>query len=264
MSKRNEDLGLGVPVTSRFNNSSQDYGTSYTSTVNPTNAVKTTGTSISMGVERARPKYAFESEGIEFWGSAHSNLDEVTFSNKDLIINAYGTAFVAKPFVRSGPNWLNLDGMAKSDPHQLLLDWKDFSPPPGSVNIDFWESIIEQSQQEGIKRIIVCCGAGLGRTGTALAAFLLASGEEEDPGVAIKMIRTLYNRSAIETKLQELYVWRLVTQEEEIPFSRIFQETRSDRVETNYSRTGQISIESDPEDDAAAWSDWTKTNLNRK
>lgn len=265
MSKRNEDLGIGISSNSRLNNSSQDFGTTYTSTVSHSNAVKTSGTMVSMGSERARPKYAFESNGIDFWGSAYSNLDDVAFSDQDLIINAYGSTFVAKPFVRSGPIWLNLDGMAKSDPHQLLLDWKDFSPPPDSANIDFWETIIEQSRQEGITRIIVCCGAGLGRTGTALAALLLASGEEEDPGVAIRMIRTLYNRSAIETKLQELYIWKLVTPEEEIPFNRIFNESRQDREEVNQSLARTLlQEEKEEDDDGSTWSNWTKTNLNRK
>lgn len=265
MSKRNDDLGLGIGLSnSRLNNSSTDYGTSYTSTVTSTNAVKTGGTMVSMGVERARPKYAFESEGIEFWGSAYSSLDDVTFSNTDLIINAYGTPFTPKPFIRSCPKWLNLDGMAMTEPHQLLLDWKDFSPPPASANIDFWESIIEQSQQEGITRIIVCCGAGLGRTGTALAALLLASGEEDNPNIAIKMIRTLYNRSAIETKLQEFYIWKLVTPEEEIPFSRIFNESRQDREEVNQPITRTHLAIEEEDDDGTAWSNWTKTNLNRK
>ena len=189
---------------------SRDYGTSFSQGSNtPSRPTSTTPISSLGGVQsgggagqssggqifsdKSRPKMAFVHEGIEYWGSAHSNLDDAGLGSDDLLINGYGTAYVSRPFIKNAPSWLNLTGMTGAEPHQIVLDWKDFSPPPRSINIDFWESIIEQAKQEGIKRIIVCCGAGLGRTGTALASLALASGYVDDPEDAVNYIRSGYN-----------------------------------------------------------------------
>jgi len=56
----------------------------------------------------------------------------------------------------------------------------------------------------GGKGVLVHCGAGLGRTGTVLAAFLVAKGE--DPGRAIRLVREA-RPGSIETFDQERCIY---------------------------------------------------------
>lgn len=154
------------------------------------------------------PTMAFRSDGIEFWGSALSNLDEIKLSDKDLIINATGSHYNFVPFVKSAPSWITIE--RGTIPHQLLLGWEDFGVPPESMTIKVWKDLIAESKEQGIERIICCCGAGQGRTGTALSALLLATGIETEPDLAIKMIRRNYTNKAVENDDQEIYLYSLV------------------------------------------------------
>jgi len=123
---------------------------------------------------------------------------------------------------------------------------------------------VSQAKEEGIKRIICCCGAGLGRTGTALASLALASGKEKNPQTAIEMIRQSYNRRAIETRAQELYIWRLVLTDQQITARGFFDEKprhETNRHDTPIVRRG-VSFEDD--DDGTNWSNWTSQNLTNK
>jgi hypothetical protein len=237
-------------------------GTNYSRNSNSSSTGSIGGVSSSVGslVHRAAPSLAFEAEDIEFWGSPYSLLEEVDLSEDDLLINGYGTKYTAPPFVRSAPSWLTFsEHNLNKEPHQLLLDWKDFSPPPSSANIDFWETIVSQAKAEGIKRIICCCGAGLGRTGTALASLALASGRANDPEYAIEMIRGNYNRGAVETKGQELYIWKLVLTDRQIASRGFF--SSPPQSESPFVRRG-ISFEDD--DDNSAVSSNFITNYIKK
>lgn len=209
---------------------------------------------------KSPPTLAFIYNGMEYWGSPHSGLDDFPFEERDLIVNAFGVEYTPRPFIKSAPGWFALEDVP-TEPSQIVFDWKDFSVPPQSINIDFWESLIEQSHAEGIRRIIVCCGAGLGRTGTALAALMLASGYAKDPGDAILNVRQEYNRRAIETKQQELYVWKLVVPEDKIPMSKIFPPaTTPTSLPSQSSSRNYSSVEEDLPD---SWYKWNPTP-NRK
>jgi Protein-tyrosine phosphatase len=252
---------------------SNDYGTAFDRSRSDFGTGSTTFTSNNhsshgpnhhiLGV-RSSPTKAFSFDGVEYWGSPFSSLDDISMTDKDLLINAYGTPHVAKPFIRSAPKWLNMKGHdIYKEFHQIVLEWKDFSPPPSSANIDFWEAIIAQAKEEGIKRIICCCMAGLGRTGTALASLALASGYKQTPLEAIAAVRNEYNKKAIETTKQELYIWQLLFDEQEIIRNGFYRE--EERVEvkppTNLVRRG-ISFEEDDDDDKdhSRWSNWTRSN----
>lgn len=249
--------------------SSRDYGTSFSENTGRIMGASTTvsssgvggGTHYAAGSEKSQPKMAFRNDGIEYWGSAHSNLDDANLCSEDLLINGYGTPYVSKPFVRSAPSWLNLIGTTGAEPHQLLLDWKDFSPPPRSINIDFWESIVAQAKAEGIRRIVVCCGAGLGRTGTGLAALALASGYNDDPEDAINYIRSGYNSRAIETKAQEFYVWCLVKPAGKFPAGGI-PRNYANAPKSSYQLTLESSLE-DADSSMESWSNWTRNNTKK-
>ncbi|GBD19820.1 hypothetical protein HRbin28_00254 [bacterium HR28] len=84
-------------------------------------------------------------------------------------------------------------------PMLLRLDWEDRRVPP--VGLAFWEKLWELLP-EGVT-VFACCG-GHGRTGTALAAMLIARGM--DPEEAIEYVRRMHCRLAIETPGQEAYL----------------------------------------------------------
>lgn len=251
----------GLTQTQTYS-STQDYGSSYSTGYSSGATQSSVGKGALVSPHRASPKLAFKVDGLEFWGSSHSNLDDVSFTDKDLLVNGYGTTFVPKPFIKSAPSWMDLSSMNTSGTiNQLLLDWKDFSPPPRSADISFWERIIMQAKANGISRIICCCGAGLGRTGTALASFALASGYIEEPEQAIKEIRRVYNRQAIETKGQELYIWSLIYELQEEA------DGEDDDVELEFqskATSNALSRSLDFEDSGEAWNNWTKNNRTTK
>lgn len=166
--------------------------------------------SYSYGYSQA-PEKVFSAAGIEFWGGARTKIeDNLVMDETDLIVNCSGTELVNKPFIKKSPKWLHFEGGNQSEVPQLLLDWKDMSPPPETINLAFWEDIVRQAKDNGIKRIICCCLAGQGRTGTALSAFMLATGIVNEPDEAIEFLRTTYNSSAVEKSSQEIYLYNLV------------------------------------------------------
>lgn len=160
--------------------------------------------------QNMNPTLAFKALGIEFWGSAKSNLDKIVLTPQDLIINCSGILHTVKPFVTRLPDWMNLPCGTEQTPDQLLLEWPDMRTPPDTINLEFWETIIKQATAHGIKRIICCCFAGQGRTGTALASLLLATQATSDPELAIEYIRGVYSSKAIESKSQENYIFDLI------------------------------------------------------
>lgn len=83
----------------------------------------------------------------------------------------------------------------------LHLDWPDMGIPP--VTLDFWIRLWEMLPEH----TVICCMGGHGRTGTALAALLIASGVTYYD--AIDMVRKDHCKKAIETESQEKYLHRI-------------------------------------------------------
>lgn len=162
----------------------------------------------------SNPKMAFKIHGIEFWGGSKFKIeDDIVLSDRDLVINCTGTSFSPKkPFVSKAPEWFSVSDkyLKESVVNQVLLEWKDMSPPPNIIELDFWEDIVRQCLKNNIKRVFCCCTAGQGRTGTALAALMLATGAVDEPSQAIDHLREHYNSKAVETGGQELYTYNLL------------------------------------------------------
>ena len=202
--------------------SSSSYGTGYNS-----------GGYSHYSSQSMKPTLAFEFEydsdkSIQFWGCAKSNLDMLSFDENDLIINLTGISWEPpkqsppKLFTKTIPAWMNIPNilLEPQKKHcngevasQLILDWPDMKEPPEDATLEMWESILSESVKNNISRIICCCTAGQGRTGTALASFLLATGAVSEPDKAIGYIRGSYSKSAIETTGQEKYLFNLIYKE---------------------------------------------------
>lgn len=166
-----------------------------------------------------KPTMAFQTDDFIFIGSAKSNLESYQyFMETDLIVNLTGTEifFKKKPFLMKAPEWLGLQDATKTiTPDQVLLDWPDMSTPPSNIGYDFWKSLLDRAKEFGKRRIFICCTAGQGRTGTALASFLLVTECVDTGKDAIDFIRVSYSKHAIERKCQEDYISELMLEQSE-------------------------------------------------
>lgn len=98
----------------------------------------------------------------------------------------------------------------KKNAEIIDVRWADFKVP--NLTAAFWyalwqkvEKRIEEHPDQDYELLFTCQG-GHGRTGTAMACFLAASGAY-DPLTAIKWVRQYYCKSAVENRDQEKYLW---------------------------------------------------------
>lgn len=87
-------------------------------------------------------------------------------------------------------------------PEILRLDWADMKEPP--VTLEFWRELWNLVPQDG--HTLFCCVGGHGRTGTALAAMMIADNPAMSADEAIKTVRKLHCQNAIESLAQEDYL----------------------------------------------------------
>ena len=87
---------------------------------------------------------------------------------------------------------------------EITLPWDDGGTPP--VKATFWRALIELCAARKVPLVIHCIG-GHGRTGTALAAILIAYAIPADDAIAF--VRKNHCDKAIETLRQERYLAEL-------------------------------------------------------
>lgn len=116
----------------------------------------------------------------------------------ELIIDLAG-GVLRRPFVVRGPKRFAV--LNTHFPPILRCDWPDMTAP--SVGLSFWIRLLDLIP----KLTVIACIGSHGRTGTALAALLVAEGM--DPELAIKTVREQHCARAIETMPQEDYIRRL-------------------------------------------------------
>lgn len=158
-------------------------------------------------------KFAFKAKNILFGGMAHKYIYWNELSKRDLIINLYGTPVYNNNLVSCPLEFKSLFNEQKF--HEICLRIPDgLFLWPQEYNLDFWEGIISIAEQLKIERIICCCFAGIGRTGTALAAMHMALNfpKLESHIQSIATIREHYYKKAIETNFQERYLENIFQQ----------------------------------------------------
>ena len=128
----------------------------------------------------------------------------VTVGDADIIFDLAGLVSQAKTFVSGSERFAALNDYAlKSE--VVRMHWADRGIPP--VGLDFWLKIVSMIKPQQ-KAIFACIGSH-GRTGTALAAMLMAAVPTLTAEAAIKFIRKEHCSNAIETSGQERYLERL-------------------------------------------------------
>lgn len=90
-------------------------------------------------------------------------------------------------------------------PKVLRLNWPDYGVPPDTCGVQFWRTLIG-SLPTG--KIAVGCMGSHGRTGTFLALLRILFHGDSAPN-AINWVRVHHCPKAVESVMQETYLWRL-------------------------------------------------------
>lgn len=157
---------------------------------------------------------------LQLYAATKGILNGSTLKKIDLVVNCSQASITTQysvdnvnSMVRGGAQFESLKQHVVIDKQtpELHLDWQDGDDWPGGIA--FWKELYAICQKEGYKAIVFCCLGGHGRTGTALAAFLIANSEVlkcADVLISEK-IRDGYCEQAIETLVQERYLDYIAT-----------------------------------------------------
>lgn len=167
----------------------------------------------TVGVCKHKPERVTEIFNIPVYGATKhklkSEIKDSKYDEKTLVVNCSGTTLGLKTSnnpVKCSPDWFDISSIRPrvTPPQELCLNWNDFGKPP--VGFDFWQKLVEalKAQQNELEQIIFCCTGGHGRTGTGMAAMLIASGMTSNE--AVNLIRGSYCDDAVETIGQEEYL----------------------------------------------------------
>jgi len=147
--------------------------------------------------------------GLYFYGAAKSDIPSLDpDDDKRLVVNCSGYSIngtTSGPFVKAVPETmkalqnskLQLKGKKVGYGDEILLDWDDGKAPylvPG-----FWTLLLDLAAADKYVDVMLCCFGGHGRTGTGLAAVLLASGMAKNPDDAIALVRKKHCSKAVES-----------------------------------------------------------------
>jgi hypothetical protein len=155
------------------------------------------------------PELIFDYKDVNYYAADEYGGREF---NGNLIINLTKDANG-----KAASNAYNIPQLAKHmayRPEEIVLGWQDFGSPP--VKASFWQAIHAYAKSKKYTDVCFHCQQGHGRTGTALAAMMIAN-----VGVkavdAITDIRSRYCKSAVESDSQLHYLLSLDEEVNERP-----------------------------------------------
>jgi hypothetical protein len=149
------------------------------------------------------PQKVLIGEGFEVYAGKH--IDCLPFIHEfPLILNCTGKSIRRKHKIplRALKKWETY-----SKAREILLDWEDYEAL--ELPFDFWRELLAAVKDNGGKLLVFCVG-GHGRTGTAIAALLIAMGWKAED--ARQWVWKNYCENAIENRKQELYLDELQRQ----------------------------------------------------
>lgn len=145
---------------------------------------------------------------IELWGGSAKDVENMWFQPGDLVINATKRLIPSeKNLIPRAPSWCDniVQKYGKYKIDIIDLEWPDGSEP--CLPVEFWHDLTDLLiQNKDVKRVICCCAAGLGRTGTMLS-LLVGIFADLTAEEAILLVRKDYDRDAVEQMCQEEYIF---------------------------------------------------------
>jgi hypothetical protein len=187
------------------------------------------------------PKHVYTIDtGTEIWAGP---ISQWAASAPELVVDLTGKEPIAKAVV--APEFPELE----IAPKVIRVNWPDM----GVIWLprEWWVRLAEALK--GFRRVYIGCGAGIGRTGTALSILAHLYGVVPSPKGPIAWVREVYNGGAVETPQQRQYVAKITGVEEDLPEWGL-QRTLGDLLKKAGARTNHSSFRSKEEaaEEAAA------------
>lgn len=154
-------------------------------------------------------------DGISLYGANYLGVSRRALKDT-LSVDLTGfAARITTTFIMHVPKGFELLKKRQATPKVcIFLDWKDGTAP--DVKDSFWTTLHELAIKQKFKRLVAYCVGGHGRTGTFLAAYLIAN-QGYNATTAIATVREQLCDSCIETSEQEEYLYLLAKEEILVP-----------------------------------------------
>lgn len=180
-----------------------------------------------------------------------------------LILDLAG-ALDTRPWITSGPAWagsIQYAGIVNTP--ILRLDWADRAAPncPGT----WWNKLLDMiATQYEPGLITVACMGGHGRTGTAIAAMILAAEPKVSARDAIEMVRDNHCERAVESASQFWYLYDMRPGESMDPehFDEIKPVTSTVHASYTPAPTVPKGVASTPVTKWCTWNTWCMKDRN--
>lgn len=151
---------------------------------------------------RHTPTKVITSPDFSIWAGSRDKVKGF-LSKFALVINCSGSQ-LSKPehkFPKGDERFAKLAGLAGNLPPVIELDWPDMGVP--CLSSEAWYELARIIKVDKLNTLVFCMG-GHGRTGTAIACLMKAYGWE--PVKAVKAIRKIYCKEAVESESQVEYI----------------------------------------------------------
>lgn len=144
--------------------------------------------------------------GVVFRAANYSGAREAA-AYADVFLDLAGVAPSTR-FVEGDKAFVDVLSEYSPKSRVVRLNWADMSAPP--VGYVFWVKLLEILEPG--TSVVVACHGSHGRTGTALAAILLAYSDVYSAEEAVTFIRKNHCHKAVESKSQTEYLQKLVAE----------------------------------------------------